>query len=113
MNKSDKIYVAGHNGLVGSAIIRLLKKEGFTNIITRSSAELDLREQKKVREFFKLEQPQYVFFAAAKVGGIWANQNYPAEFIYDNLILQCNIINESYHNGVTKLLFLGSSCIYA
>src|ERR1700757_1021874 len=112
MNKTDKIYIAGHRGLVGSAIYRLLQEKGFTNIVTRTSSELDLRKQDLVREFFESEKPQYVFMAAAKVGGIWANKEYPAEFIYDNITLQNNIINESYRNGVTKLLFLGSSCIY-
>jgi GDP-L-fucose synthase len=112
MNKEDKIYVAGHRGLVGSAIVRLLKNKGFTNIITKTSLELDLRDQSLVRSFFEKEKPQYVFLAAAKVGGIWANKTYPAEFIYDNITLQNNIINESYRSGVTKLLYLGSSCIY-
>jgi GDP-L-fucose synthase len=112
MDKKDKIYVAGHRGLVGSAIVRLLKEKGFTNIVTKTSSELDLRDQFLVRSFFEREKPQYVFMAAAKVGGIWANKTYPAEFIYDNIMLQNNIINESYRNGVTKLLFLGSTCIY-
>ncbi|HMG81433.1 MAG TPA: GDP-L-fucose synthase [Ferruginibacter sp.] len=112
MNKNDKIYVAGHRGLVGSAILRLLQEKGFTNIITKTSAELDLRDQVSVKSFFEKERPQYVFMAAAKVGGIWANKTYPAEFIYDNITLQNNIINESYRSGVTKLLYLGSSCIY-
>ena len=112
MQISDKIYVAGHNGLVGSAIVRLLKQLGYTNIITRTSRELDLRDQLAVRNFFEAEKPQYVFLAAAKVGGIWANKTYPAEFIFDNLSVQNNVIHESYKNGVTKLLFLGSSCIY-
>jgi GDP-L-fucose synthase len=112
MKLTDKIYVAGHNGLVGSAIVRLLKKKGYTNIIFRSSKELDLRDQKVVNEFFESEQPSYVFLAAAKVGGILANQSYPADFIYDNLTIQNNIIHASYKWGVDKLLFLGSSCIY-
>lgn len=112
MKLSDKIYVAGHNGLVGSAIVRLLAKKGYHNIITRSSAELDLRDQKSVADFFENEQPAYVFLAAAKVGGIFANQTYPADFIYDNLSIQNNIIHQSYKWGVEKLLFLGSSCIY-
>lgn len=112
MNLSDKIYIAGHRGLVGSVIFRLLEKEGYTNIITRSSSELDLREQSAVREFFEKEKPDYVFLAAAKVGGIKANSSYPADFIYDNLVIETNIIHEAYRNKVTKLLFLGSSCIY-
>ena len=112
MNISDKIYVAGHTGLVGSALVRLLKGKGFNRLITRSSTQLDLREQLAVREFFLAEKPDYVFLAAAKVGGILANNTYPAEFIYDNLAIQNNIINESYRNRVKKLLFLGSSCIY-
>lgn len=112
MQLSDKIYVAGHTGLVGSALVRLLKKQGFTNIITRVSTALDLRNQALVNDFFAREKPQYVFLAAAKVGGIWANKTYPAEFIYDNLLIESNIINASYRNRVSKLLFLGSSCIY-
>ncbi|HPH84997.1 MAG TPA: GDP-L-fucose synthase [Ferruginibacter sp.] len=112
MKITDKIYVAGHTGLVGSAIIRLLKKKGYLQIVTRSSEELDLRDQKLVNEFFETEQPQYVFLAAAKVGGIMANQTYPADFIYDNLAIQNNIIHSAYKHSVEKLLFLGSSCIY-
>ncbi len=112
MKLTDKIYVAGHNGLVGSAIVRLLRKKGYANIITRSSDELDLRDQKSVNDFFESEQPAYVFLAAAKVGGILANQSYPADFIYDNILIQSNIIHSSYKWGVEKLLFLGSSCIY-
>ncbi len=112
MNKSDKTYVAGHNGLMGSGIVRLLQQEGYTNLVVKNSSELDLRDQVKVREFFEMEKPQYVFLAAAKVGGIWANKTYPAEFIFDNLSLQNNVIHEAYRNGVQKLLFLGSSCIY-
>lgn len=112
MNKTDCIYVAGHRGLVGSAIVRFLRTQGFTNILTRTSSELDLRDQVQVRRFFEKEKPQYVFMAAAKVGGIWANKEYPAEFIYDNIYLQNNIIHESYRNNVIKLLYLGSSCIY-
>ena len=112
MNKTDKIYIAGHRGLVGGAIYRLLKGLGYTNIVTRTSSELDLRDHPGVKEFFEEEKPQYVFLAAAKVGGIYANNTYPAEFIYDNLAVQNNVIHESYRNGVTKLLFLGSSCIY-
>ena len=112
MKLTDKIYVAGHSGLVGNAIVRLLKKKGYTNIITRTSDELDLRDQKLVKDFFESEQPSYVFMAAAKVGGILANQSYPADFIYDNLNIQNNIIHSAYKWGVEKLLFLGSSCIY-
>ena len=112
MKLTDKIYIAGHRGLVGSAILRLLTGLGYTQLITRTSKELDLREHQPVREFFETEKPQYVILAAAKVGGIYANNTYPAEFIYDNLAVQNNIIHESYRTGVTKLLFLGSSCIY-
>jgi GDP-L-fucose synthase len=112
MQTLDKIYVAGHTGLVGSAIVRLLEKKGFNNIITRTSSELDLRNQEAVKDFFEREKPQYVFLAAAKVGGIMANQTYPGEFIYDNLMIQNNIIHQAYMNNVEKLLFLGSSCIY-
>ncbi|MGL6069186.1 MAG: GDP-L-fucose synthase family protein, partial [Sediminibacterium sp.] len=112
MKKEDKIYIAGHRGMVGSAIIRKLMEDGFSNIITRTSAELDLRNQQAVSDFFALEKPDYVFLAAAKVGGIVANNTYRAEFIYDNLIMESNIIHHSYLNGVKKLLFLGSSCIY-
>ncbi len=112
MKLTDKIYVAGHNGLVGSAIVRLLRKKGYTNIITRTSEELDLRDQKLVNDFFEHEQPAYVFLAAAKVGGIMANQTYPADFIFDNLSIQNNVIHAAYKWGVEKLLFLGSSCIY-
>ena len=112
MNLTDKIYIAGHRGLVGGAIYRLLQQLGYTNLVTRTSAELDLREQQAVRNFFEKEKPQYVFLAAAKVGGIWANKTYPAEFLFDNIALQNNVIDEAHRNGVTKLLFLGSSCIY-
>ena len=112
MELTDKIYVAGHRGLVGGAITRLLTKLGYTNLLTKTSKELDLRDQQAVRAFFEQEKPQFVFLAAAKVGGIHANNTYPAEFIYDNMQIQDNIIHESYRNGVTKLLFLGSSCIY-
>jgi GDP-L-fucose synthase len=112
VKKEDKIYIAGHRGMVGSAIIRKLMEDGFSNIITRTSAELDLRNQQAVSDFFALEKPDYVFLAAAKVGGIVANNTYRAEFIYDNLIMESNIIHHSYLNGVKKLLFLGSSCIY-
>ena len=112
MNINDKIYVAGHNGLVGSAILRLLQHKGFRYIITENSADLDLRDQTAVRKFFQKEKPQYVFLAAAKVGGIMANKTYGAQFIYDNLTVQNNVIHEAYQSGVEKLLFLGSSCIY-
>ncbi|MBC7536861.1 MAG: GDP-L-fucose synthase, partial [Ferruginibacter sp.] len=112
MNINDKIYVAGHNGLVGSAIYRLLQNKGFRYIITVNSSDLDLRDQTAVRKFFEAEKPQYVFLAAAKVGGIMANKSFGAEFIYDNLAVQNNVIHEAYRNGVEKLLFLGSSCIY-
>lgn len=112
MEKNSKIYIAGHRGMVGSAILRKLEKEGFTNIITRSSKELDLRNQQAVTEFFAQEKPDYVFLAAAKVGGIVANNTYRADFLYENLMIQNNIIHNSYLNGVKKLMFLGSSCIY-
>ena len=112
MEKKDKIYVAGHRGMVGSAIVRKLKQEGFTSIIERGSAELDLRSQEAVNDFFAKEKPQYVFLAAAKVGGIVANNTYRAEFLYDNLLIESNIIHAAYKNDVKKLLFLGSSCIY-
>ena len=112
MNFNDKIYVAGHNGLVGSAIVRYLQEKGYRYIITSNSADLDLREQHDVRKFFQKEKPQFVFLAAAKVGGIMANNTLGAEFIYDNLSVQNNVLHEAYKNGVEKLLFLGSSCIY-
>ncbi|MEI8128726.1 MAG: GDP-L-fucose synthase [bacterium] len=112
MNKHDKIYVAGHKGLVGSAIMRKLQTEGFENIVTKNSSELDLCNQVQVEEFFAKEKPDYVFLAAAKVGGIVANSTYPAEFIYQNLMIASNVINASYKNNVKKLLNLGSSCIY-
>jgi len=112
MMKESKIYVAGHRGMVGSAIVRALKVRGYTNIVTRTSSELDLRDQSAVAGFFASEKPAYVFLAAAKVGGIVANNTYPAEFLYDNLQIQNNIIHQSYVHGVKKLLFLGSSCIY-
>lgn len=112
MDKSSKIYIAGHNGMAGSAIRRRLAKEGFANLVFRTSSELDLRDQKGVAEFFAAEKPEYVFLAAAKVGGIMANNTYRAEFLYDNLMIQSNVIHESWKNGVKKLLFLGSSCIY-
>lgn len=112
MQKESKIYVAGHRGMVGSAIVRRLEQEGYTNIITRTSKELDLRNQQEVKLFFEQEKPEYVFLAAAKVGGIHANNCYRAEFLYDNLMIEANVIHSAYQNGVTKLLFLGSSCIY-
>jgi GDP-L-fucose synthase len=112
MEKNSKIYIAGHNGMVGSAIKRKLQKEGYANLIVRSSKELDLRNQAEVARFFETEKPDYVFLAAAKVGGIIANSTYRAEFLYDNLMIQSNIIHNAYLNGVKKLLFLGSSCIY-
>ncbi|QMU27453.1 GDP-L-fucose synthase [Adhaeribacter radiodurans] len=112
MKLSDKIYVAGHRGMVGSAIVRKLVKEGYTNIIYRTTKELDLRNQQEVNNFFATEKPDYVFLAAAKVGGIVANNSYPAEFLYDNLLIQSNVIHAAYMNKITKLLFLGSSCIY-
>ena len=112
MKKSSKIYVAGHRGLVGSAIVRNLKSNGFNNIITRTHSELDLTNQANVRKFFEEERPEYVFLAAAKVGGIHANNTYPADFIYDNLMIQNNVIKAAHDFNVTKLLFLGSTCIY-
>jgi len=112
LEKNAKIYVAGHRGLVGSAIIRLLKDQGFTNLIVRTHTELELADQLAVKGFFEKEKPDYVFLAAAKVGGIYANNTYPAEFIYQNLAVQNNVIHFSYQNGVKKLCFLGSSCIY-
>jgi GDP-L-fucose synthase len=107
-----KIYIAGHRGMVGSAITRNLQKQGYTNIISRTSSELDLRDQKAVSDFFAKEKPEYVFLAAAKVGGIQANNIYRADFIYENLMIQNNVIHSSYVNAVKKLMFLGSSCIY-
>jgi GDP-L-fucose synthase len=112
MNKNAKIYIAGHRGMVGSAIFRKLQKEGYTNLLTRTSAELDLKDQQAVIDFFAAEKPDYVFLAAAKVGGIVANSTYRADFLYENLMIQNNVIHQSYINGVKKLLFLGSSCIY-
>jgi len=112
MEKRDKIFVAGHRGMVGSAIMRKLQAAGYSNLVYRTSAELDLRDGAAVRKFFEEEKPNYVFLAAAKVGGIVANNTYRAEFLYDNLMIQSSIIHESYRAGVTKLLFLGSSCIY-
>jgi len=112
MEKEARIYIAGHRGMVGSAIYRKLEKEGFHNFITRTSATLDLRNQQQTADFFEQEKPDYVFLAAAKVGGIIANNTFRAEFLYDNLQIQNNVINSSYLNGVKKLMFLGSSCIY-
>lgn len=112
MNKDAKIYVAGHRGMVGSAIVRSLKAKGYLNILTRTSSELDLRNQSAVADFFAQEKPDYVFLAAAKVGGIIANNTYRAEFLYDNLAIEMNVIHQSYLHEVEKLLFLGSSCIY-
>ena len=112
MNLQDKIYVAGHRGMVGSAILRQLKTEGFTNFVLRNSSELDLRNQQDVASFFEQEKPDYVFLAAAKVGGIIANNTYKGDFIYENLMIQNNVIHQSYLNNVKKLMFLGSSCIY-
>jgi GDP-L-fucose synthase len=112
LEKNSKIYIAGHGGMVGSAIVRKLEKEGYTNLLTRTSDELDLRNQQAVADFFAAEQPEYVFLAAAKVGGIIANNTYRADFLYENLAIQNNVIHQSYVNGIKKLLFLGSSCIY-
>jgi GDP-L-fucose synthase len=112
MNSSSKIYIAGHRGMAGSAISRNLASKGFTNIVTRKSSELDLRDQKAVADFFAAEKPEYVFLAAAKVGGIHANNKYRAEFLYDNLMIQSNVIHSAYKNDAKKLLFLGSTCIY-
>ena len=112
MDSNSKIFVAGHNGLVGSAIVRILKSKGFTNIITVDREKLDLRRTLEVNMFFNMEEPDYVFLAAAKVGGIGANSEYPAEFIHDNLMIQTNVIDSAYRSGVKKLVFLGSSCIY-
>lgn len=112
MDKNAKIYVAGHRGLVGGAIMRSLEKHGYSHIICKTSKELDLRNQAAVERFFAQEKPEYVFLAAAKVGGILANNTYPAQFIYENLAIETNVIHSAYLNGVKKLLFLGSSCIY-
>ncbi len=112
MNKNEKIYIAGHRGLVGSAIVRNLQEKGYTNLLMRTHAELDLTDQKATDAFFAEEKPDYVFLAAAKVGGILANNLYPAEFIRDNLVIQTNIIHAAYKNNATRLMFLGSSCIY-
>jgi len=112
MEKNSKIYLAGHAGLVGSAMLKKLKEKGYHNIILREMNQMNLRDQAEVNRFFETEKPEYVFLAAAMVGGIHANNTYPADFIYDNLLIECNVINASYINGVRKLLFLGSSCIY-
>ena len=112
MERDSKIYIAGHRGLVGSALVRKLQEEGYTNLVTRTSKDLDLRRQSDVEAFFAAEKPEYVFFAAAKVGGILANSTYKAEFIYDNIMIASNVINSAYKFGVKKLLNLGSSCIY-
>ena len=112
MNLEDKIYIAGHRGMVGSAILRQLKAEGYTKFILKTSSELDLRNQQAVADFFQKEKPDYVFLAAAKVGGIIANNTYRGDFIYENLMIQNNVIHQSYLNNVKKLMFLGSSCIY-
>ncbi len=112
MNKNDKIYIAGHNGMVGSAITRKLIADGFSNLLLRSSTEIDLRDQAAVATFFEKEKPVYVFLAAARVGGIMANNTYRADFIYDNIIIEANVIHSAYINNVKKLMFLGSSCIY-
>ena len=112
MEIGNKIYIAGHGGMAGSAILRRLQKEGFNNFVLHSSAKLDLRNQQAVADFFSAEKPEYVFLAAAKVGGILANNTYRAEFLYDNLMIQSNVIHQAWKNGVKKLLFLGSSCIY-
>ena len=112
MEQTAKVYISGHRGMVGSGLERKLRKEGYNNIVTRTSAELDLRNQQAVNDFFEKEKPAYVILAAAKVGGIHANNTYRAEFIYDNLMIEANIIHAAYLNKVTKLLFLGSSCIY-
>ncbi len=112
MFKEDKIYIAGHRGMVGSALMRNLQEKGFTNLLTKTSSELDLRETVAVKDFFETEKPKYVFLAAAKVGGIVANNTYRADFIYENLMIQNNVIHQSYKIGVEKMMFLGSSCIY-
>ncbi len=112
MNHQSRIFIAGHKGMVGSAIVRKLEQKGYKNLVVRTSKELDLREQQKVEEFFQQEKPEYVFLAAARVGGIVANNTFRAEFLYDNLTIQGNVIHQAYKAGVKKLLFLGSSCIY-
>lgn len=112
MNKTDRIYIAGHRGMVGSAILRKLRAEGYENFVFRTSSQLDLRNQAAVQDFFEVERPDYVFLAAAKVGGILANNTYRGEFIYDNLMMECNVVHAAHQFGVKKLMFLGSSCIY-
>ena len=112
MNKESKIYIAGHRGMVGSSIVRILNEHGYFNLVFRTSKELNLKNQKDVLDFFEQEKPEYVFLAAAKVGGIEANNRFRAEFIYENIMIQSNVIHQSYISGVKKLLFLGSSCIY-
>src|ERR1041384_4804135 len=112
MEKNSRIYIAGHRGMVGSALVRKLTLEGYTNLILRTSQELDLRNQQSVKDFFEKEKPEFVFLAAAKVGGIVANNIYRADFLFDNLSIQNNVISEAYNKGVKKLMFLGSSCIY-
>lgn len=112
MDQKSKIYVAGHQGLVGSALVRALQKQGYHNLVYRSHAELELMNQKSVEDFFEKERPDCVFLAAARVGGIWANETYQAEFIYENLMVQCNVLQAAYKSGVKEFLFLGSSCIY-
>jgi len=112
MNKNDKVYIAGHSGMVGSAIVRRLQAEGYQNIITRTSKELDLRRQADVERFISEEKPDYIFLAAAKVGGIVANSKYPSDFMYDNMLIGMNVIRAAYENHIKKLMFLGSSCIY-
>src|SRR3990167_10932663 len=112
MDKNAKIYIAGHRGLVGSAIVRELQKNGYTNIVTKSRSELDLKSQIETEKFFSVEKPEYVFLAAAKVGGILVNDKYSGDFINDNLLIETHIIDSAYRSGVKKLLFLGSSCIY-
>ncbi len=112
MHKSAKIYIAGHRGLVGSALVRCLESQGYSNLITRTRQDVDLTRQADVEAFFQAAKPDYVFLAAAKVGGIWANNTYPAEFSYSNVCIQTNVVHCAWQNGVTRLLFLGSSCIY-
>ena len=112
MEKNSKIYVAGHTGLVGSAIVRELERQGYENIVIKTREELDLTQQRRVENFFEKERPEYVFLAAAKVGGILANDKYSADFIRDNLAIETNVIDSAYKNDVKKMLFLGSSCVY-